>query len=389
VSELTFADQRLVALFQQRTGLLFSTDRMAQCARRLGYSDVSIAYEQLSRASVDGAVWQPFLRELALGETYFFREIAPLESALNTLMTRHDTHGLRVWSAGCATGEEPYTLALLIREYAPDARWPLSILGTDINEYALATARRAVYGSWSLRVQGSLLRGDFVPHGERWQVAEAIRQQVTFRSLNLADENAAYPTADLIVCRNVLMYLDPVVQARIRARLDAALAPGGILIEDGLPTSVVLSAIKPTMPLAEPADAIAMIVPSAEPISLYDQARTAADKYCWQDAHRLLDAAPPLDLPCAWLRAVIYQQQGDVDSAVRALRRCLYIDHNFVIGYFALGNLYAAQGSLSMAQRQWQNASQLAAAYAPDDRLPFGEGITAAEVCGLIREQTV
>lgn len=401
--ETPFAD-----LLRQRCGLTLPVDRFAQCLRRLGYEDVESAWEHLRGLPLNSAPWQRLLREFSIGETYFFRGIEPLESALHQIIAqRRAMRTLTIWSAGCATGEEPYTLAMLVRELLPDASWQVTILGTDINESALVTARRAVYGAWSMRGQDSRVRGAFEPWGDRWQVAATVRQMVSFRILNLADEQALYPQADLIVCRNVLMYLEPEVQMRVRGRLSAALNADGVLLLDdarinsaqaryALSTNAFTavdagearrrSASKPaavrSLSNAAPGARLEGSLPGDS--SWYEQARAAADQHNWPEAHRLLDEAPILDLSCAWLRALIYQQQGEIGEAIQALRRCLYIDHKFVLGYFTLGNLYLAQGERRLARQQWANASRLIEGIPADDKLPLGEGITAGEVAQAI-----
>ncbi len=387
------ADSRFADLLRQNSGLTLPADRFTQCLRRLGYADVESAYDQLRRQPIGSAAWQSLLNELSIGETYFFRDTRPLETALRELIARQsDTQHLRVWSAGCATGEEAYTLAMLIYQqlHAHQAAWQISILGTDINESGLKVARQAIYGSWSMRMPDTLARGAFEPIGTRWRVAAAVRQCVNFRILNLADPNTLYPFADLIVCRNVLMYLTPDVQSRVRARLQAALTPGGVLILEDVrvsptppPPQEGRQADK--LPQTAPLSTLTTAVPNES--NLYDLARAAADQQQWAKAHQLLARAPLLDLPCAWLRALIDEQRGQLEDAVQAIRRCLYIDHNFALAYFTLGNLYLAQGKRALAQQQWSNAASLLADTPPSDPLPLGEGITAGEVLAAISAQ--
>ncbi len=391
--ETPFAD-----LLRQRSGLTLPVDRFAQCLRRLGYSDMESAYDTLRALPFSNPAWQRVLRELSIGETYFFRDVEPLEMALREVIARRrDSRTVTIWSAGCSTGEETYTLAMLLRENLPDAAWQAAVIGTDINESALTTAQRAVYGAWSMRGQDSRVRGAFVPCGDRWQVADPVRQIVSFRLLNLADEYALFPEADLIVCRNVFMYWDSAVQSQVRGRLISVLNAGGILLLDGtrIHSSKMGSLAKATLSHVEPVHRskgwatapLSKNPPEKRTVfnTLYDQARAAADQHNWAAAHRLLDTAPPLDLPCGWLRALIYQQQHVTDEAIEAIGRCLYIDPRFALGYFTLGNLYAAQGNWKQARREWANTMRLIATYQASDMLPLGEGITAGEVAEAIR----
>jgi chemotaxis protein methyltransferase CheR len=176
---------------------------------------------------------------LTVGESYFFRENAQIDfirqRVLPDLLARRPVgHRLRIWSAGCAAGEEPYTLAMVVREQGLAAR--TTILGTDASPRRLAAARRGRYTSWALRSTPALSAAAYFQRQEdSFVLSSAIRDAVDFRLLNLAAET--WPSAasgiggfDLILCRNVLIYFtDPVVQS-VSTRLLASLAPGGWLL---------------------------------------------------------------------------------------------------------------------------------------------------------------
>jgi tetratricopeptide (TPR) repeat protein len=245
-----------------------------------------------------------------------------------------------------------------------------------------------MYGQWSLRVPGSAERAGLIQDGSRrWHVPEALRRLVDFRWLNLTDEAAPYPAADLVVCRNVLMYLDPAVRVRVRERLAAAVLSGGALVIDDLAFSSNAPVMVSETFEANWASSPALVkghVQRPNTPELYEQARVAADAGQFEQALRLLDDAPPLDLACTWLRALIYIQQDRPSDAIRVIQRCLYLDPTFALGYLTLGNLYAACDDALSARRQWQNAARLTARSAPDDPLPFGEGLTAGDVQSAI-----
>ena len=196
--------------------------------------------DALGRAvQAPGEARDAVLAELTVGETYFFRESGQLDvlrtEILPSLLDRRGVHTpLRVWSAGCASGEEPYSLAILLRELA----WPHAtrILGTDISRPRLAGAQRGRYTRWSLRgVADARVERWFERRGAHFQLHPAIRGAVQFSPLNLiADE---YPTAasgtmdqDVVLCRNVLIYFDMASVALIASRLLASLAPDGWLL---------------------------------------------------------------------------------------------------------------------------------------------------------------
>ncbi len=371
---------------RQRCGLTLSNDRLIRPVRRLGYTDIENAATRLRAEPLESAAWQALLRELAIGETYFFRDADKLETAIDAVVAARAEQGRRsvsVWSAGCATGEEAYTLAVLLQERITDPDWRIQILGTDINSVALRTARRGSYGQWSLRLPGSAIRAGLIQNSShRWQVPDVLRQRVDFRWLNLADETIQYPAADLVVCRNALMYLDLSVRTRVYERLAAAVMPGGTLVTDDIkhiPSTMPASA---ELPLngSENANSLPQTDQKTTDESLYEQARAAADAGQIDFALQLLDSAPALDLPCTWLRALIYIQQDRLSDAIRVVQRCLYLDPDFALGYLTLGNLYAACNDNLSARREWLNAARLTARSAADDLLPLGEGLTAGDV---------
>jgi chemotaxis methyl-accepting protein methylase len=147
--------------------------------------------------------------------------------------------GLRIWSAGCANGEEPYSVAILLRDLARRARKPLeaTIFATDVDENALARGREALYPSESLEnVRLGLLKSSFTSEGELYRVLPEIAEAVRFSLHDLAEPGSASPAEsvfgsfDLVLCRNVLIYFEADLQQRVLERLCRSLAPGGHLL---------------------------------------------------------------------------------------------------------------------------------------------------------------
>ena len=148
----------------------------------------------------------------ASGETYFFRDqgqfdLLRLRLLPELIERRRGARILRLWSAGCASGEEAYSLAMLVDMLLPEHHsWDIFILGSDIDQTALAKARRGRYGQWSFRVAPPALQQRYFQHmGDEWALDERIRHMVTFRAVDLIDE--PFPAGelcnmDLILCRN-------------------------------------------------------------------------------------------------------------------------------------------------------------------------------------------
>ncbi len=231
------------AFVRQRTGLVFRASRrsaleagLAKAMRRAGLADPA-AY--LARADVQPELLDDLVGEITVGETYFFREPGQFDVIRDEILpallsARSRDRPLRVWSAGCASGEEVYSLAILVREQAPG--WDAHIVGTDLSRAALAKATHGDYTRWSLRgVSADVVQTYFTKVDHRFELAPRIRTAVEFRYLNLADDT--YPSLstgvwgmDLIVCRNVLIYFDTETIARVAGRLIDSLSQDGWLL---------------------------------------------------------------------------------------------------------------------------------------------------------------
>lgn len=233
-------------LMHERCGLTYPerkrTDLAHGLSAALRTSKLGSLAQLYAEARAYGPAWEVLVAHLTIGETYFFRNQAQFDALREQIVPelierRSSIRTLRIWSAGCATGEEPYSLAMLLSERLPDlASWQLHILATDINPQFLARAREGLYGNWSFRdTQATLRDSYFAPEGSRWRLSARIRQMVNFSRLNLIEP--CYPAIingtygqDIIFCRNVTIYFDEPTTRQIIERFYAALFPGGWLV---------------------------------------------------------------------------------------------------------------------------------------------------------------
>jgi len=243
--------ERLSALIAQQMGLHFPHERLADLRRGLagaagefGFQDLAACADWLMATPLTKPQLQVLASHLTVGETYFFRDTKTFEALASRVLPAliHARRGgerrLRLWSAACASGEEAYSLAILLHQVVPDlADWHVTILATDINPHVLRKAVSGVYGEWSFR---GVPRGvkeryfDRTSDG-RYAIRPDIRQLVAFEHVNLVED--VYPSLstdtnamDIIFCRNVLMYFTPAQIRKVVGHLHHALVDGGWLV---------------------------------------------------------------------------------------------------------------------------------------------------------------
>jgi chemotaxis protein methyltransferase CheR len=182
---------------------------------------------------------QKLLPFLTVGETYFFRYHAHFDALKNILAARRSDprqKKIRLWSAGCSTGEEPYSMAITVMETFPDWRErDIRVIATDIDNRALKKAREGVYGSWAMRVmEKSRLDRYFTRIGKSYLIAEEVKSLVDFSHLNLQTDEFPLPDGesggvDVIFCRNVMIYFSLATTRHVVEKISSALLPGGYL----------------------------------------------------------------------------------------------------------------------------------------------------------------
>ena len=187
---------------------------------------------------------------LTTNETLFFRDLHPFE-ALRTevipelMEKRMSTRKLRIWSAACSTGQEPYSIAMLLEEHFPALRtWQLEIVGTDLSERVLNQAREGTYQQFEVNrgLPAKALIQFFKQNGSRWILNEAIKKHVRFSRMNLAKPWPSMGTFDIIFMRNVLIYFEVDVRKQILSRVRDVLAPDGLLALGNAETAITLDA---------------------------------------------------------------------------------------------------------------------------------------------------
>ncbi|MBI2300826.1 MAG: protein-glutamate O-methyltransferase CheR, partial [Armatimonadetes bacterium] len=242
--------ERAAEVVAERLGLAFPAARRRDLTRGLraaardgGFDGPQAFVEALLRPDSGDACLGLLADHLTVGETYFHREQAGLQALRDTILPelvaarRARGRELRLWSAGCCTGEEPYSIAMVLREAVPDLdQWRVTLLATDLSATFLERAAAGVYGSWSFRsVPPEVRRRWFTPTPDRRHaVSPVVRGMVTFARHNLVEGRprvvADGQAMDVIFCCNVLMYFTPEQAARVVGELHSSLAERGWLV---------------------------------------------------------------------------------------------------------------------------------------------------------------
>jgi chemotaxis protein methyltransferase CheR len=217
----------------------------SRCARRMAVVKANTPAEYLEHLTMRGnreTEMRLLLNEITIGETYMFRSPPQLEALRNIIIPQITKakgamgfKRLHVWSAGCSTGEEPYTLAMFLLEESAKqlAGWTFDILATDLNENSLAAARAGIYGEYSLRSTTDVRRKKYFKQydDKRLQATEQLKSLIRFDRVNLGDDlkMTFLKGIDLIFCCNVLIYFDLASKRKVTQHLHSNLLPGGYL----------------------------------------------------------------------------------------------------------------------------------------------------------------
>ena len=244
---MTSAYARIQRFLREQSGLSLDDDkcylvenRLAPVLRAAGLSTLD-ELAQVVCGEPRGELARIVAETLTINETSFFRDrglfAAFAETVLPGLMAaRAEQRGLRIWCAGCSSGQEPYSLAMVLDEQARKlSGWRVEILATDLSRTVIETARRGSYSQFEVQrgVPVALLLRYFRRDGDLWQISDHLRAKTTFRAHNLVAGVPDLGPFDAIFCRNVLIYFDVATKQRVLASLHGSLADDGYLALGG------------------------------------------------------------------------------------------------------------------------------------------------------------
>jgi len=412
---------RLRVVLTTAAGLVFEDSRresLAYCVaerlRATGCADVRAYLELVEHPG--SAELQPLIDEVTIQETHFFRNPPQVRAlrqhVLPELLRAAEGRGrrVRIWSAGCSTGDEPYSIAMALRELLPSTTgWDLKVIGTDISQGALAAARAATYGPRALQLATPEQRERFflATADGRHQVRPEVRELVELRHHNLVRDPPPDDRLDLVLCRNVTIYFSRATTRALMGRLHQCLRDGGYLLLGHSETLWQVSeqfrlvalgsgdraafvyrrlddvpgdrrAVLPdrrtqqelpvpvpdrrTTARRQPVPA-EVLVPSrqAPPPVPVQAVRDALDEGRYTDAVRLARLAAdlePLRAEVHYLLGLALVDLGQDAEALPALRRAVYLDHDAGLAHFVLAGALSRSGDTTAAAREYRAAAQ-------------------------------
>ncbi|HEV3321238.1 MAG TPA: CheR family methyltransferase [Solirubrobacteraceae bacterium] len=400
---MSVALSEVARMIQRESGILLGPSQLPSLQAAIARVDRELTAEALLERAVSAETVLRLIDEVTIRETFFFRHRSELDAIeWYSLLASARAHGsgvVRVWVAGCASGEEAYTVAILACEAFACASPPVRVLATDIAPTALEQAIAGRYGVRAVRtLQGGVRERYFSNvHGVSC-VSERLRALVEFRRHNLVRDPippAGEQPFDVILCRNVLIYFDRPTVEHILGALERALAPAGLLLlgaadrlsRQSLPISRVVRpsevgpralrahASLPRVPIPpsrkygtstdieHPSQSVGppKRVPQRSPPTPAE-AMKAADRgeldLAVQIAKDVL-AENPLDSQAHFIRGVAEFAREDARAAVEPLRRALFIDPNFGLAAFKLACAHDALGELGSARRAYERTLRI------------------------------
>ncbi len=427
--------------FVNFTGLNYYVDneenfyrQVADRLSTLGLPNCSSYLQLLEDPLLGRSEFDVLVTQLTNGETYFFRHKEQLDALGSVVLPALYKRGknarrLRIWCAGCADGPEPYSLSILLKRDVKQrfADWDVTILGTDIDRQALASAREGVFADWALRATPDDLKQTcFTRQGNLWRILPLYKQGVSFQYGNLAEDRFTCVQNnvccfDLIMCRNVMIYFAPALIQNLIHRFYGSMAPGSWLLVGPSEHNMTFFAsfnvvnapgatlyqrpesslpIKPTVKVraaelakmeppangtanhrSPPPASIASLTPSLREI------RRHADAGAWDKAleccHSLL-ASDALDSRTYFYQALVLNQMDKPAEAEQSLRRAIYLDGQSVLAHYYLGLLLQSSGETRHAAcRSLENALELLRSFAGAFIFEDADGISAHELTQL------
>ncbi|MEN6619163.1 MAG: CheR family methyltransferase [Rikenellaceae bacterium] len=436
-------------IIQCTFGLNFSLNHLSDLERGLIASakeleieeDIASIYKWISTKELTTKEFKILSSHLTVGETYFFREKSSLDLFIKKIIPEliekraGSTKHIHIWCAGCSSGEEPYSLAILIKENFPELEsWNISILATDINPNAIHKALSGQYTEWSFRETNPQIKNKyFTSCNNKWMLSSEIKKMVKFSFLNLAMNE--YPSSltkteniDIVFCRNVFIYFSPLVIREVAERIYKSLIDGGCLITSLVelndeyfsmftkgnfeniyyykkelsnyyiaPKLQVQKKIPNTIIEKKPKRIVFKKEESAKKTSVnpvktyFQEAKTSADKGEYNKAIEYIDkiiSSNLADENVYYLYGTILYEQNKADEAIGVLKKGIYLNPRHLLTHIMLGNIQRQNGKKEVANMHYRNVLNLLDEWKEEQIVPNSNGMTKGRLRIMIENLT-
>ncbi len=239
-------DKSAIVLQPSKTYLIDA--RLSPVAKQRGLKDVQELVDKV-RVTGDRTLIQAIVEAMTTNETSFFRDLHPFDALKNQLLPelmlkRASERKLTIWSNACSSGQEIYSIAMIIRENFPQLMdWNLTLIASDLSTQILEKARTGIFNQTEVNrgLPMPMLLKYFTKQGLNWQVKEDLRKMVSFKVINLIEAFPMMPRVDIVFLRNVLIYFDPETKTQILKKVQQVIQPDGYLFLGGAETTLGLS----------------------------------------------------------------------------------------------------------------------------------------------------
>ncbi len=391
------SEKLLLDVINERLGIVVSSNQIHEIRRIVANSCDTMQIKptdyllELQNAHIDSPIFKDLVSGITIGETYFFRDRKQMDLLKNIVLPEliHKKRtkknlALRIWSAGCASGEELYTLIIMLTEMLPDIEnWHLNLLGTDINTDVLQKALSGVYTEWSMRSISQYHKTHFFEQsGDRYYLQKNLLKKAHFTYLNLNDDN--YPTMingtnaqDLILCRNVLIYFDEKHVAAIMRKFSYSLVEDGYLLlgasdpinyahthltllgDQGkllINSNKVIDKISPPAAIVEPIKKIISIKKVSAVTNVDQQAelKESIAQSDWEHVIAIINAMPDAlrqQVETLNLKATALANMGQLEAAAACCEESIMRDALKIETYFIYAMILTELGKIDAAEQ--------------------------------------
>ncbi|MDO9266017.1 MAG: CheR family methyltransferase [Sulfurimonas sp.] len=404
----TYSDfqSQIEELFLHRLGWQLSLDnkysdeKMLKICKTMGFAEMSECLMSFNDNKHSQGHVQTLAREFSIGESYFFRDKKFFDTLehkiIPQLLKEKDPHdkNINIWSVGCSSGEEIYSVSMILHKNIPDiSKWNIFLLGTDVNIDFLEKAKSGVYSDYSLRDMPQYYKKQYFKElNNIYEISPLIKKNVHFEYHNIIEEKQPLPSKniafDLILLKNVLIYFDKEKARGVIDFLYKNLKTGGYLSTTPIEySSDIFNSYRAknfsSESIIQKSDIADIESSSSQPL---------ADSLQYEKTSQTVEPSVEKTVlvdgvHSNYTKACELLEAGDTQEAKKHLRKCLYLDNNFIVGLITLGNIFKKEGDNENASRYLNRARELLYKMEPSAVVTFSDNMTVDELLGIINHK--